>query len=116
MQKKAPVNSFEFDRQIVIQVRTETEDGATGAKLATWGTHATVWARVRESATAAGLSSSGPMETYARPHEVLIRWRDDFDKSSMRISYGGRILRVIGNAEVGRREAIKLTCQEWAHE
>lgn len=114
--RKPQIDSFELDRQIVIQVRTETEDGATGGKVATWGTHATVWARVRESATAAGLSSSGPMETYARPHEVLIRWREDFDKASMRISYGGRILRVIGNAEVGRREAIKLTCQEWAHE
>lgn len=114
--KTAAVNSFEFDRQIVLQVRTEVEDGPTGAKIATWGTHATVWARVRESATAAGLSSGGPMETYARPHEVMIRWRDDFDKATMRISYGGRILRVIGSAEVGRREALKLACQEWAHE
>lgn len=114
--RKPQIDSFELDRQIVIQVRTETEDGDTGGKVATWGTHATVWARVRESATAAGLSSGGPMETYARPHEVLIRWREDFDKDSMRISYGGRILRVIGSAEMGRRDAIKLTCQEWAHE
>lgn len=114
--RKPQIDSFELDRQIVIQVRTKTEDGDTGGKVATWGTHATVWARVRESATAAGLSSGGPMETYARPHEVLIRWRDDFDKDTMRISYGGRILRVIGSAEMGRRDAIKLTCQEWAHE
>lgn len=114
--RKPQIDSFELDRQIVIQVRTDTEDGDTGGKVATWGTHATVWARVRESATAAGLSSGGPMETYARPHEVLIRWREDFDKDSMRISYGGRILRVIGSAEMGRRDAIKLTCQEWAHE
>lgn len=114
--RKPQIDSFELDRQIVIQVRTETEDGDTGGKVATWGTHATVWARVRESATAAGLSSGGPMETYARPHEILIRWRDDFDKATMRIRYGSRILRVIGSAEMGRRDAIKLTCQEWSHE
>ena len=111
------MSAGELDRKITLQTRSVARDADTGAEVVSWSDSATVSARVFESATAPSASgaAAAQMTTYARPHRVRIRWRT-VDKSTSRVSYGGRLLRIISTAEVGRREYVDLACEEWAHE
>ena len=110
-----PVNAGQLDRRVTIEAKSVTRDTGTGAEVVTWGTLATVWARVVESATASDEGMLDGVATYARPTRVLTRWRDDVDPT-MRINLGsGRLLQIIGTAEVGRREGLEMACKEWAH-
>lgn len=106
--------------EIYLQARTVTK-GANNADVVSWVDAAsTEWCYLRESATPAG--GSGPtgeaFAAYARPSELWVHWRDGFDKSQTRVRLveGSRILRITGSAEVGRKDKIKCTVQEWAHE
>lgn len=110
------LNAGQLDRRITLQQRTVTRDPAYNAEVVTWPDIATVWAKVVESSTAPGPGASGDVALYARPMKITIRWRAGIDKSTTRISYAGRLLRITGTAELGRREGIELACEEWAHE
>ena len=116
-----PFTAGLLDRRITLQARAVSRDSATGAEVATWSDSATVWAQVLESSTAPTPGSmgrgqaGGEIAVYARPHRLRIRWRE-VDKATTRVSYDGRILRITGTAEIGRREGLELACEEWAHE
>lgn len=112
------LNAGQLDRRVTIQSREVTRDSATGAEVVTWSDAATVWAMVLESSTPGsdGPSAAGvQVSSYARPMKIRMRWRT-LDKSTSRISYGGRILRITGTAEMGRRAGLELAVEEWAHE
>jgi len=106
----------DLDRIITLQQRTVTRDSLLG-EVVTWPDLATVRAQVIESSApvAVNNAASDAVQLYARPHKIRIRFRV-LDKASVRISYGGRLLRITGTAELGRRERIELACEEWAHE
>ena len=111
-----PLNAGQFDRRVIIESSTAGRSTATGAEVLTWATFATVWARVVESATASDEGMTEGVSTYARPTRVTIRYRSDISPK-MRINLGsGRLLQIIGTAEVGRREALQMACREWSHE
>jgi len=106
----------DLDRIITLQQRTVTRDALLG-EVVTWPDLATVRAQVIESSApvAVNNAASDAVQLYARPHKIRIRFRE-IDKAAVRISYGGRLLRITGTAELGRRERIELACEEWAHE
>lgn len=116
------MNAGKLDRLIRIEQRSVAKDTATGAELVTWVTLADVWAS-REDAT-----NPGATEEYMRPgglevaggiSTIKIRWRADVD-TSMRLNLnpGGaaQLRQIIGMAEIGRREGLKLSCREWSSE
>lgn len=108
-----------MDRQITLQSRAVTKDGATNADIVSWSDAVSPeWACVRESAMPAPTGGEAAVAAagYARPSEIWIQWRAGFDKSATRIKLDGRILRITGSADVGRQDKIKLAVQEWAHE
>lgn len=106
--------------EVYLQARTVTK-GANNADVVSWVDAASSeWAYLRESATApaAGGPAAEALAAYARPAELWLHWRAGFDKSATRIRLvdGSRLLRIVGSAEVGRQDKIKLTVQEWGHE
>lgn len=107
----------ELDRRITLQTRTITRGATLGDEVVTWPDGDTVWAKVMESSTATTLQDTATEQAalYARPMRVRMRWRT-LDKTNTRLSYGGRILRITGTAELGRRVGLELAVEEWAHE
>lgn len=108
----------EFDRRITLQQRLVMREPSMGGQITTWPDIATVYAQVVESSemVAPADSATEPVQLYARPMKIRIRWRPGVDKSNTRIVYSGRVLRITGTAELGRRRKIELACEEWAHE
>ena len=113
----------DLDRSITLEQRVVARDAATGAEQVSWSTAATVWAQVIESATASGGAAgvgkgdAEAMATAARPSRVRLRWRAGVERNTMRVNLGaGRLLRIIGVAELGRRVGLELASAEWAHE
>lgn len=112
------LTAADLDRRVTIET-CSTVRGATYQEPAqTWAAQATVWAQVRESSTAPGTTDSATEAAalYARPMKVRMRWRDGLDKAATRLRYKGRLLRITGTAELGRREWLELACEEWAHD
>ena len=111
------LSAGDLDRQVTIQQRSVTRDATFGAEVVTWSDLATVWAKVAESsmATAANRGQPERVDAYGRPTKVYIRWRDDVD-TTLRLSYGGQLLKIDGTAELGRRQWLEMACAEWSHE
>lgn len=107
----------QLDRQVTLQQRSIARDPAFGAEVVTWSDLATVWARVVESSTPppSGRGQAERVDAYVRPTKVYIRWRADVD-TTMRLSYGGELLKIDGTAELGRRQWLEMACAEWSHE
>lgn len=108
----------DLDQRIVIEQRTVARDATLGGESETWATLATVWAKVEQSSDQSGVNvaPSEASETYARPTMVWIRWRSDITRQDHRLRIGGKLLQIVGTAELGRRQALELACMEWAHE
>lgn len=108
-----------YDRLIQFEVQVKTKDQRFNAPTVSWVPHGEkAWAQVIESSTEPG-SNPGAAEgvaAYVRPTKVRMRWRGDIDRTTMRINFGGRILRITGTAELGRRQELELACEEWGHQ
>ena len=107
----------QLDRRVVIEAATTTKEGTFGAQVLSWATLATVWAQVLESSAEPGSNpgQTAAVAAYVRPTKVRIRWRDDVGTRN-RVRHGARLLQITGVAELGRRQWLELSCQEWAHE
>lgn len=113
------VPAGKLDRLIQFEVQTRTTDTRFNARVIEYVPYgAKAWAQVIESSAEPGANPAAAegVAAYVKPTKVRIRWRGDIDKTRMRINYGGRLLRIIGTAELGRREDLEIACQEWAHE
>lgn len=112
------MRSAQFDRRLTIERKVVTRDADYGNETISWEAYKDVKARVVESSTAPTRNSGAPdeMDAYARPHKIRIHWFVGFDKATMRLNYGGRILRIMGSAEIDRRTFLEFSCDEWSHE
>lgn len=109
------IEAGRLDKRVVIERESVTRDAETGAESVTWETWATVWAEVLESETASLTGAQVVMAASARPSRVTVRHLAALTVRD-RINIGGRLLQIIGIAEVGRREFTRLACKEWEHE
>lgn len=111
------LSAGQLDRQVVIEAAIASKDGTYGAQVLTWATLATVWAQVLESSAEPGSNpgQTAAVAAYVRPTKVRMRWRGDVT-TRHRLRHGSRLLQITGVAELGRREFLELSCQEWAHE
>lgn len=104
-----------FDRRVTVEQRAVSQDATFGSEVVTWSAFASnLPAQVLESSTS-GEFARGAAATYARPIRVRVRYLSGLDPG-MRINYGGRLLKITGLAEVGRRDMIEFSCSEWDHE
>lgn len=106
-----------LDRRLVIEQPVTTRASDTGAEVITWQTLATVWAELVESEAgqSATTGEDASVVTAARHSRVRMRYRSDVNES-MRFRVGGRVLQILGMAEIGRREGLKFSCKAWSHE
>ena len=64
------ISAGELDRRVTIEQRTVTRDAADGSQVVVWAPLATVWARMRESATSMDEQLRGDVMSYGRPTMV----------------------------------------------
>lgn len=109
--------SGDLDRRILLEQQVEKIDPRFNARTVEWVPLGRVWAKQEESSFTPDANPGTPdgVVTYAQPSKYFIRFRM-LDKTRTRINHAGRILRIVGTAEIGRREWLELSCKEWAHD
>lgn len=116
MSRGAPITASRLRHRVDIEAPTTVRDPATGAQSTTWATVSTVRVELIESATGNDEGLQGGVATYARPSRVRMWYRTDMN-TTRRLNLGnGRLLQIIGVAELGHRQGLELACKEWAHE
>ena len=107
-----------LDTQVYIQARNVTR-GELGGKPAAWTTFATEWADIEEatSSRAPDERTEGEANLYGRPTTVKMHWRGDVTAAHRLVEVeSGRVMQIMGTAEVGRRRWLALAVREWSHE
>lgn len=98
-----------FDQRIVIESDTPSRN-AIGEEVSSWGTFATVWARV-EPIRGNEFFAAAQMQD-ATDHRVTIRYRSDITRD-MRIVWRGLNLDIVSIIDVGgKKENLELMCIE----
>jgi SPP1 family predicted phage head-tail adaptor len=103
------VRAGRLDRLITIQQLTSTRDAVFGSEVQTWSTLAQVWADVRDL--------SGREFVQARQTgtqittELTIRHRTDVTPKQ-RVLVDGRTLEINNVLQIGRRDGLRLMCEE----
>lgn len=107
-----------LDQRLTIERRAVAQDGNFGGESVTWSTLATVWGHVADIVN----TSEGGEERMrqgvrveASLTQITIRYRGDLT-SDMRVQWParGRTLQIVGLAEVGRRDALQLSCEQYS--
>jgi len=108
-----------LDRRVTVEQKSVAREATFGGETISWvPLVSNVPAQVLESPTA-GEFKAGVVSAYARPTIVRMRYSSGLATTdpSMRINYGGRLLKIIGVAHKGRSAGLmEFACQEWAHE
>lgn len=109
--------SDRMDRRITLQSRTVTRDESTGAEVETWTAQADrLWAEVVQSTLKPTEDTTLQVASYGELVRIRIRWRAGIGRETHRVEHDGQILRIVGTAELGRRDRLELQCVEWSHE
>jgi len=108
-----PIAPWRKNRQVTLQVWTETGTSDRGHSDGSWGdldTNATVWASVQPITTR---TAEYAHQLYAQAtHRVLIDYRTDVTRG-MRVVYGERVLDIGHVTEVSDgRTTLELICSE----
>lgn len=106
----------QLDRYVRIEKKSVTKDSDFGSEVITWVTHKEVWAQITDITSRMQESTVHDLRLLKRPCKVIMRY-DDTITADMRlvlIDRDNRILQIVTNpAEIGRREAIEFTAEEY---
>ncbi|CAN5480463.1 hypothetical protein BH10PSE7_BH10PSE7_15460 [soil metagenome] len=101
----------ELDRRVDVQERTVTQ-GDVGENVESWSTVRTQWMGKRDVRAAERLKGNGEL---AAEIDTVFKARylpgRDIAPDTHRLLYGGRVYQIHGVTELGRGEAIEITCQ-----
>ena len=96
-----------MDRRIQIEEKTTTLDGFGGQSEA-WEQIHSVWASYTpQSLTGKTLTEMSDQPQFLEKAVFEIRWIQNLS-TNIRISYNGSIWKVVGMAEVGRRDRLRI--------
>lgn len=98
-----------MDEEITIQSATVSRD-ASKQQVTTWGTYATVLARVQWPETGLKETYSADQQTAFRRVIFWVRYDSVIDEK-MRVVYRSQILDILGKRVEGRDRYTVLTCQ-----
>lgn len=99
-------NIGNMDRKITLQSRTVTTDGYGGQSEA-WADITTVWANYTPQVmTGRTLNEISDQAQFLEKALFTIRWREV--PTDARIVYNGAVWKIIGMAEVGRKDRLKM--------
>src|SRR5580765_4727026 len=97
-----------MDRRVTLQALTRVRD-ASGSWDDVWSDMGEVWAGKRDTLGSERVISGA--ETATADSVFVIRWRDDMTTQHRVVETSGAALDVIAIAELGRRDALELTCR-----
>lgn len=101
------MNPGKLNRRIVLQSRVQAVD-ATGARVETWSTLATVWAELLAQSQRESLLADA--DRNQDTSTFRIRWRSGLTSEGLRVSYGGRIYDVTSIVEEGIKSGMLVEC------
>lgn len=105
-----------LDRYIRIEKKSVTNDPEYGSEVVVWETYKECWAQVTDITTRMQESTVSDLRLMKRPCKVLMRY-DPNVNATMRlvmIDRDSRILQIVTKpAEIGRREAIEFTAEDY---
>lgn len=111
-----PLPAGGFDRLITLQTLSATREPVSQSLVETWADAVVnINAKVMEKADPMRAAGPEGVMVSAAPVRIQVRWRA-IDPATTRVRYGTRLLRITGQAEIGRREGLELACEEWRHE
>jgi SPP1 family predicted phage head-tail adaptor len=107
------IEAGKLDRRIRFE-RPVRDDSFDGAGSGTWEEVITVWAQVQDVRPSRGERVADVVNLGSRPAKIVIRWRPGIT-ADMRIVHGDRVMQIVsGPAELGRREALEMMCEEYS--
>ena len=107
----------DLDQRVTLEQRSVARETAFGAEVVTWPALATVWANLVDQVNPKKGGDevvAADIRTTQRRTHVTIRWRNDVTPD-MRVQwpYRSRTFQITGMSEIGRREWLELTCEEY---
>jgi SPP1 family predicted phage head-tail adaptor len=106
-----------LDRRIRIEQKSVTQDANYGSEVIAWTTYKECWAQVLDITSRMQESTNSDLRLLKRPCKVLVRY-DDGITAMMRIvmlDRDDRILQIVSKpAEIGRREAMEFTAEDYS--
>lgn len=115
------MNAGPLDQRVSFERKNITRDPEFGGEVITWepiDEPSTVWARctdVRDPARGGDEKVTQSAVVGQARTTVLVRWRGDISLDIMRIRWldRDRTLSIVSQAEVGRRDGLELSCEEF---
>jgi len=109
------MNFSNLNRRILIERKSVTRD-SYGSEVVAWTTLATVWGSALDELgpVRGNEKTSEHVRVLEKTTKITIRYRSDVT-SDMRVTIvdRSRVMQIVSIAEVGRRDAIMLTCKEF---
>lgn len=96
-----------MDRRVTIQTRTTANDG-WGQAIETWSDDVTVWAEYIPRLVSSDLPVEAAQEQFIEKASFIIRYRTI--PTDARLTYNGKVYKIQGMAEIGRKDRIELAC------
>lgn len=112
------MDASDLDQRITIEQPSIARGTPYGEEIASWVTLATVWASVTDQVNSKKGGDEEVQDStrvHARRTHIQIRWRADVTPV-MRIQWPARTrtFQITGLSELGRREGLLLTCEEYS--
>lgn len=111
------MNIGKFDQRIRIESKSATQETAFGTETVTWGTHATVWAEIRDELPSKSEAVKQGLRVATKRIRIRI-WYLSTVTSAMRVVLLDRsnaTLQIIAPpAEIGRKKYMELVCEEYS--
>jgi SPP1 family predicted phage head-tail adaptor len=107
----------QLDRYIRIEKKTVTKDPNYGSEIVTWTFYKECWASVTDITSRMQESTVNDLRLLKQPCKVVMRYDPTID-ATMRlvmIDRDDRVLQIVTKpAEIGRREAIEFTAEDYS--
>ena len=107
----------QLDRYVRIEQKSITRDEEYGSEVVAWIKYKECWASVTDITSRMQESTVSDLRLLKRPCKVMMRYDPTVD-ATMRlvmIDRDNRILQIVTKpAEIGRREAIEFTAEDYA--
>jgi head-tail adaptor len=111
------MNIGKLDRYVRVEQKTVTNDPDFGSEVITWSEYITAWAKVEDILTNNQENTRSDLRLLTRPCKVVMRYNSGIN-ATMRLvllDRDNRVLQIVTKpAEIGRREAIEFTCEEFS--
>lgn len=108
----ALINVARLRRRVLVERPVTQQDPDYGSQQTTgWVPVGTWWAEVLDVIGKEATQDS--MRALTRPSRVRMRWTDKVDPT-MRLTVDGRVMQIVGIAEIGRRDGLELLVEQYS--